>query len=89
LSKLPRNISGRKLIKTLGKAGFQVDRTEGGHAFLKHQDGRTTTVPIHDPEIGPGLMSDIMDQLKMSRDEFLTLLLDPKKWRKENKPDST
>jgi len=89
LSKLPRNISGRELLKILGKAGFLADRTEGGHAFLKHPDGRTTTVPIHDPEIGPGLMSDIMDQLKMSRDEFLKLLQNPKKWRKENEPTGT
>ena len=66
-----------------------TDRTEGGHAFLKHADGRTTTVPIHDPEIGPGLMSDIMDQLKMGRDEFLKLLQDPRKWHKENEATDT
>jgi predicted RNA binding protein YcfA (HicA-like mRNA interferase family) len=82
LSKLPR-ISGRELIKRLGKAGFLPQRTEGDHQFLKHPDGRAVTVPL-DPEIGPGLMSDIMNELKMSREDFLKLLLDPKRYAKEH-----
>jgi predicted RNA binding protein YcfA (HicA-like mRNA interferase family) len=79
LSKLPRNVSGRKLVKILKKAGFREDRTEGSHVFLKHSDGRAVTVPLH-PEIGPGLMSDIMNELKLTREEFLDLLRDPKKY---------
>ena len=68
MSKLPR-ISGRELIKRLGKAGFLPQRTEGDHQFLKHPDGRAVTVPF-DPEIGPGLMSDIMNEPKMSREDL-------------------
>ena len=41
------------------------------------------TVPL-DPEIGPGLMSDIMNELKMGREDFLKLLLDPKRYAKEH-----
>jgi hypothetical protein len=32
------------------------------------------------PEIGPGLMSDIMNELKLTREEFLDLLQNPKKY---------
>ena len=47
---------------------------------MQHPNGRTTTVVL-DPEIGPGLMSDIMNELNLTRAEFLELLQDPKKWR--------
>jgi predicted RNA binding protein YcfA (HicA-like mRNA interferase family) len=80
LSKLPR-LSGRELIKRLGEAGFLPQRTEGDHEFLRHPDGRAVTVPL-DSEIGPGLMSDIMNELKISRQDFLMLLSDPKRYRK-------
>jgi len=82
LSKLPRGISGKELLKTLGKAGFLPQRTEGDHVLLRHLDGRTVTIPVKDREIGPGLLSDIMDQLKMERDDFIALLNNPKKWRR-------
>jgi predicted RNA binding protein YcfA (HicA-like mRNA interferase family) len=81
LSKLPRGISGRELIKRLGKAGFLPQRTEGDHQLLRHPDGRAVTIPL-DPEIGPGLMSDIMNEPGMTREEFITLVQNPKKWRK-------
>jgi hypothetical protein len=42
----------------------------------------TVTVPVKDPEIGPGLLSDVMNQIQMDREEFIMLLQNPKKWRK-------
>ena len=85
MSKLPRGISGKELVKTLGKAGFLPQKTEGDHLLLQHPDGRTVTVPVKDPEIGPGLMTDIMNQIRMNRDEFILLLHNPKRWRKMKK----
>jgi predicted RNA binding protein YcfA (HicA-like mRNA interferase family) len=82
LSKLPR-ISGKELIKRLSNAGFLPQRTEGSHVFLKHPDGRAVTVLLA-PEIGPGLMSDIMNELKLTREEFLELLLNPKQYAKKH-----
>jgi len=49
------------MLKRLSKAGFLPQRTEGDHQFLKHPDGRAVPVPL-DLEIGPGLMSDIMNE---------------------------
>ena len=41
-----------------------MDRTRGSHVFLRHPDGRTTTVPIHSGEtIGPGLLRAILAML--------------------------
>ena len=70
------------MVKILGKAGFYPQKTEGDHLFLRHPDGRTVTVPVKDDEIGPGLMSLMMDQLQMEREDFIFLVREPKKWRK-------
>jgi predicted RNA binding protein YcfA (HicA-like mRNA interferase family) len=61
--------------RTLERAGFSVDRTRGSHAFLRHPDGRTTTVPIHSGEtIGLGLLSAILRDVELSVDELADLL---------------
>jgi len=74
MSKLPR-ITGQKLIRALDKAGFQVIRVKGSHHFLRHSDGRVTVVPVHRREvIGPGLMSKILQDCEMTRDELIELL---------------
>jgi predicted RNA binding protein YcfA (HicA-like mRNA interferase family) len=74
MAKLPR-IDGRQLIAVLGRAGFDVIRVRGSHHLLRHPDGRTTTVPLHGREtIGPGLLSKILADCALSRDEFQRLL---------------
>jgi len=83
LSKLPRNLSGKELINKFGKAGFLPQDTDGSHVYLRHPNGKAVTVPLH-PEIGPGLMTDIMNELGLTRKEFLELLQDPKKYNKEH-----
>jgi predicted RNA binding protein YcfA (HicA-like mRNA interferase family) len=40
--------------------GFIIVRTKGSHHFLRHADGRITTVPTHSNEpIGTGLLLKI------------------------------
>lgn len=74
MTKLPR-VKGQKLIAALRKAGFEVIRTKGSHHFLRHPDGRCTVVPVHHREtIGPGLMSKILRDCEMTRDELVELL---------------
>lgn len=74
MTRLPR-LKGRELIRILESAGFRVGRTRGSHVILEHNDGRTTTVPIHAGEtIGPGLLRAILRDVEMSTDELLGLL---------------
>ena len=73
MTKLPR-LNGREVIKALNEAGFRVIRVRGSHHLLRHVDGRTTTVPVHGSEIiGPGLLSRILRDCEMTREEFGTL----------------
>lgn len=70
MSRLPRP-TGADVVRTLGKVAFEVVRIKGSHHF----DGRATVVPIHAGEtIGPGLMSKILRDTELSRDEFIKLL---------------
>jgi predicted RNA binding protein YcfA (HicA-like mRNA interferase family) len=68
-------ITGRELIRVLEQVGFQVTRTRGSHSFLRHSDGRATSVPVHSGEtVGPGLLSKIMRDTKIDGKELEKLL---------------
>lgn len=74
MSRLPR-LTGGAVIAALAKSGFVVSRVKGSHHRLHHADGRVTTVPVHGSEIiGPGLLSRILRDCDLSREEFEDLL---------------
>ncbi len=71
MTRLPR-LKGRELIRLLERTGFEIARTRGSHVFLKHPDGRVTTVPMHSGEIiGPGLPRAILRDVEMSVEDLL------------------
>lgn len=70
MSHLP-SVTGQRLIKALGKMGFQVIRRKGSHHFLKHSDGRCTVVPVHTGEtIGRGLLAQIIRDCEITTDDL-------------------
>jgi predicted RNA binding protein YcfA (HicA-like mRNA interferase family) len=74
MSRLPR-LTGQEVVRALSKAGFEVLRRRGSHVFLKHADGRATVIPTHSGEVlGPGIMSKILRDAKLSQEEFRKLL---------------
>ena len=74
MSKLP-SVTGKEVVSLLKKLGFIVERQRGSHVFLRHDDGRATVVPIHSGEaIGPGLLSKILRDVEMTKDELLKIL---------------
>lgn len=74
MTKLPR-VTGKEIIAALQKTGFKVVRTKGSHHFLRHDDGKATVVPVHAGEtIGPGLLSKILRDCEISRENFNSLL---------------
>ena len=74
MSRLPA-LTGKELLAALQQLGFESLRVKGSHHFLRHPDGRTTVVPIHDGEtIGPGLLNSILRQVKLSRDDLQSFL---------------
>lgn len=66
------SITGKQLIGLLKKKGFLAARQKGSHVFLQHPDGRATVVPIHAGEtIGPGLLSKILKDAEMTKEDLL------------------
>ena len=74
MSRAPR-VTGIEVIAALGKAGFSVLRVRGSHHLLRHEDGRSTVVPVHAGEtIGPGLLHKILRACQLTADQFTELL---------------
>lgn len=69
------SLTGKDLLLALKKAGFLIIRVRGSHHFVQHPDGRTTVVPIHAGEsVGPGLISKILRDCELSREQLQKLL---------------
>jgi predicted RNA binding protein YcfA (HicA-like mRNA interferase family) len=74
VTRLPR-ITGSEVVAALRKAEFTVARIKGSHHFLRHAEGRRTVVPVHSGEtIGPGLLTAILRDCEIERDDFIALL---------------
>ncbi|CCK78999.1 type II toxin-antitoxin system HicA family toxin [Desulfobacula toluolica] len=69
------SLQGKQLIKVLKAIKFSVIRIKGSHHFLRHVDGRSTVIPVHSGEtIGPGLLTKILRDCELSRDDLLKLM---------------
>ena len=69
------SLTGKDLLLALKKAGFLIIRVRGSHHFVQHPDGRSTVVPIHaDESVGPGLISKILRDCELSREQLQKLL---------------
>lgn len=75
--KLPRNVSGMELVKSLQKIGYSVSRQKGSHVRLSCKlpmGDHHVTVPNHDP-IKIGTLSAILTDIEtihgISRSELI------------------
>jgi len=69
------SLTGKELLLALKNAGFLLVRVKGSHHFVQHDDGRATVVPVHAGEtIGPGLISKILRDCDLSREQLQKLL---------------
>jgi len=68
--KLPRNLSGQELIKSLQKIGYEVSRQKGSHIRLSctYPKVHHITIPNHNP-IKIGTLSAILNDIAISRDQ--------------------
>ncbi len=65
----------RKVLGVLDGLGFKLVRVHGSHLIFKHSDGRMTVVPRHgNEELGRGLLRKIAEDVRISSDEFATML---------------
>ncbi len=74
--KLSRNISGRDLVKSLAKIGYEITRQKGSHLRLtcKFPEVHHITIPDHNPiKIGTlsAILSDIATTRKQTKEDLI------------------
>ncbi len=74
MTKLPRDLSGREVIRALEKAGFYVKRQKGSHIVVRRDRlFAQVVVPAH-RRIDTGTLHAIISASELSAEEFLNLL---------------
>ena len=66
-------LSGRDVVRALKKLGFVEVSQRGSHKKLRHADGRTVIVPMHD-EVALGTLRSIMRQARITAEQLGELL---------------
>jgi len=70
LTKLPL-IDAEKMERLLFLLGFNKVRQKGSHAFYRHPDGRTTTIPHHRGRVlARPLIREILREVQLSIEEY-------------------
>ena len=70
-------LTATELERLLFRLGFVKVRQKGSHAFYRHEDGRTTTIPHHSGEDFPRpLLRAILREIRLSVDEYNAILDD-------------
>ena len=74
MAKLPRDCSGRQVVKAFQRAGWLVARQTASHIILVKPGHRPTlSVPDH-KALDPGLLRSLLRHAEFSVEEFLRLL---------------
>ena len=64
-------IDAKRMEKLLFLLGFKKIRQKGSHAFYKHPDGRTTTLPHHRKRVlAPPLIREILKEIEITVDDY-------------------
>jgi predicted RNA binding protein YcfA (HicA-like mRNA interferase family) len=80
MPKIPRDISGRELIKFLSIYNYKIEREKGSHIRLvstQQQTEHKITIPDHQSiKIGTlnNILKDISDYLKISKQDLINEL---------------
>ncbi|MBI3081085.1 MAG: type II toxin-antitoxin system HicA family toxin [candidate division NC10 bacterium] len=75
--KLPRDVSGDRLVRALGRAGFYVDHQVGSHVTLRHRDrpALKVVVPVHTGRpLKPKVLHRILATVGLNPEDLRELL---------------
>ena len=74
MTKLPRGLSGREVVKALEKAGFYTKRQKGSHIVLRRDNPFAQVVVPDHKSVDTGTLSNILDGAGLSPEDFTKLL---------------
>ncbi len=68
------SISGKECIKVLEKIGFYQKRQEGSHIIMRREEPFAQIVIPNHSEISKGTLREIIRDIELSIEEFVSLL---------------
>jgi predicted RNA binding protein YcfA (HicA-like mRNA interferase family) len=74
VSKLPRSLSGKEVVKALQKSGFYVKRQKGSHLVLRRDSPFAQIVVPEHKSIDTGTLASIIHGADLTIEEFIKLL---------------
>jgi predicted RNA binding protein YcfA (HicA-like mRNA interferase family) len=74
VTKLPRGLSGKEVVKALERAGFYVRRRKGSHMVLRRDNPFAQVVVPDHKTVDTGTLTSILDGAALSVDEFVKLV---------------
>jgi predicted RNA binding protein YcfA (HicA-like mRNA interferase family) len=74
VTKLPRGISGKEVVKALGRVGFYTKRQKGSHIVLRRDNPFAQVVVPDHKSIDTGTLASILDGADLSNDDFIKLM---------------
>jgi predicted RNA binding protein YcfA (HicA-like mRNA interferase family) len=74
VTKLPRSLNGKTVIKALKKAGFVVKRQKGSHIVMRRDIPFAQVVVPNHKSIDTGTLASILDGANLTIEEFLALI---------------
>ena len=74
MSKLPRGMSGKELVKALEKADFYIKRQKGSHIILRRDNPFAQVVVPSHKSIDTGTLSSILNGADLSVEDFIKLI---------------
>ena len=74
MSKLPRGLSGRTVVRALERTGFYRRRQKGSHMIMRRDKPfAQVVVPMH-KSLDTGTLDAILDGANISMDHFIALI---------------
>lgn len=68
-------VAGKDLLRALQRAGFTVTRIVGSHHFVRHPDGRATSLPVHGTrDVPAGTLARILKDVRLTGQELRAFL---------------
>ena len=64
-------IDAKRMEKLLLRLGFEKVRQKGSHAFYRHPDGRTTTLPHHKAKVlARPLIREVLREIEITVEDY-------------------
>ena len=74
MSKLPRGLSGKEVIRALERAGFYIRRRKGNHIVMRRDNPFAQVVVPDHKSIDTGTLASILEGANLSVEDFIKLV---------------